>query len=262
MPNPHGSFVWYELLTTDVAAASDFYGDVIGWTARDAGVPGVDYHLFAAADGQDVAGHMALPAGPPRAMRPAWLGYIGVDDVDATVAAIEADGGRVHMPPTDLPGVGRMAMIADPQGIPFYVMRGASDGESRSWSVTEAGHCRWNELSTSDQDGALRFDTRHFRWEPGEAMPMGEMGEYRFIHHGGVMIGAMMRAQHGGAPANWNFYFGVPDIDAAVARIKAGGGAVHHGPMQIPGGEYSAFGSDPQGVAFGVVGPRRAGDAK
>jgi predicted enzyme related to lactoylglutathione lyase len=84
MANPHGSFVWYELLTTDAAAASGFYGDVIGWAARDAGVPGVDYRLFSN-KGQDVAGHMTIPQGAPAQMRPGWLGYVGVDDVDAAV---------------------------------------------------------------------------------------------------------------------------------------------------------------------------------
>jgi predicted enzyme related to lactoylglutathione lyase len=136
MANPHGSFVWYELLTTDAEAASRFYGEVIGWAARDAGVPGVSYRLFSN-HGQDVAGHMSIPEGAPAQMRPSWIGYVGVEDVDASVMAIAADGGRVHMPAMDMPGVGRMAMVSDPQGVPFYVMRGASDGESTSFSVTE-----------------------------------------------------------------------------------------------------------------------------
>jgi predicted enzyme related to lactoylglutathione lyase len=256
MANPHGSFVWYELLTTDAAAASGFYGDVIGWAARDAGVPGVEYRLFSNG-GQDVAGHMTIPQGAPAQMRPAWTGYIGVDDVDAAVSAIEADGGRVHMPALDMPGVGRMAMVADPQGLPFYLMRGASDGESRSFSVTEAGHCRWNELSTSEQEAALAFYTRHFGWERGEAMPMGDMGDYRFVHHGGEMIGAVMPVQPGAPGPMWLFYFGVEDIDAAAAKVGASGGTVVQQPMQIPGGEYALVAADPQGVAFGLVGPRR-----
>jgi predicted enzyme related to lactoylglutathione lyase len=256
MANAHGSFIWYELVTTDAAAASAFYGEVIGWTARDAGVPGVNYRLFSHA-GQDVAGHMSIPPGAPEQMRPAWLGYIGVDDVDATVAALAADGGRVHMPATDLPGVGRMAMMADPQNVPFYVMRGASDEDSTAFSAEQAGHCRWNELSTSDQEGALTFYTRHFGWSRGEAMPMGEMGDYRFLHHGGEMIGAVMPAQPGASGPLWLFYFGVEDIDAAAAKVSASLGTIHQQPIQIPGGEYSLVAADPQGVPFGLVGPRK-----
>ena len=256
MANPHGSFVWYELLTTDAEAASRFYGEVIGWAARDAGVPGVSYRLFSN-HGQDVAGHMSIPEGAPAQMRPSWIGYVGVEDVNASVMAIAADGGRVHMPAMDMPGVGRMAMVSDPQGVPFYVMRGASDGESTSFSVTEPGHCRWNELSAADQEGALSFYTRQFGWERGEAMPMGEMGDYRFLHHDGQMIGAVMPAQPGGPGPLWLFYFGVEDIDAAAAKVSAAGGTIIQQPIQIPGGEYSLVAADPQGVAFGLVGPRK-----
>ena len=255
MTNPHGSFIWYELLTTDAEAASGFYADVIGWEARDAGMAGIDYRLFSAG-GEDVAGHMTIPKGAPAEMRPAWLGYIGVDDVDAAVSGIAADDGRVHMPAMDMPGVGRMAMVADPQGVPFYVMRGTSEQASTAFCAAEAGHCRWNELSTTDQEGALAFYTRQFGWERGDAMPMGALGDYRFVHHYGQMIGAVMPAQ-GPAPL-WCFYFGVRDIDAAAARITAGGGTLIQEPIEIPGGEYSLVAADPQGVAFGLVGPRKA----
>jgi predicted enzyme related to lactoylglutathione lyase len=255
MTNPHGSFIWYELLTTDAEAASAFYGDVIGWDSRSAGIPGVDYRLFSTG-GIDVAGHMTLPPGVPEAMRPMWLGYIGVDDVDSAVTGIVAAGGRVHMPAMDLEGVGRMAMVADPQGVPFYVMRGASDQASTSFAVEDAGHCRWNELNTRDQEGALAFYTGRFGWEKGDSMPMGEMGDYQFINHDGVMIGAIMTSRPDGPPPVWSFYFGVPDIDAAAAKIEPGGGKIHAGPMEIPGGEYAVVASDPQGVGFGIVGPR------
>jgi hypothetical protein len=251
----HGSFIWYELLTTDAAAASAFYGEVIGWTSRGAGVPGVDYRLFSAG-GSDVAGH-TMPQGVPEGMRPLWLGYIGVDDVDASVEAITAAGGSVHMPAMDLPGVGRMAMVADPQGVPFYVMRGEGEAAGTSFSVTDAGHCRWNELTTSDPVAALAFYTSHFGWEKGDVMPMGEMGDYQFINHGGEMIGAVMKTQPDSPRPIWSFYFGVPDIDAAAARIGANGGTIQAGPMEIPGGEYAVVASDPQGVMFGIVGPRK-----
>ncbi len=197
--NPHGSFIWYELLTADPDAAAAFYGDVIGWTAASAGQPGIDYRIFSAG-GTPVAGHMKLPDGAEEAgMRPGWLGYIGVDDVDRAVAEIETAGGKVHMPAMDLEGVGRMALVADPQGVPFYVMRGESEEASAAFAPTKAGHCHWNELSTPDQDGALAFYAGRFGWEKGEAMPMGEMGVYQFINHGGGMIGAVMTQPAGAA---------------------------------------------------------------
>jgi predicted enzyme related to lactoylglutathione lyase len=253
--NPHGSFIWYELLTADPGAAAAFYGDVIGWTAAGAGQPGIDYRLFFA-NGTPVAGHMKLPDGAEEAgMRPGWLGYIGVDDVDLAVADIVGAGGRVHMPAMDMEGVGRMALVADPQGVPFYVMRGASEEASASFDATTAGHCSWNELSTPDQAGALDFYTGRFGWQAGEVMPMGEMGGYQFLHHGGGMIGAMMTTPPG-MPAGWRFAFGVRDIEEAAAKIAAAGGTIHHGPIEVPGGDRVVMASDPQGARFMAVGPR------
>src|SRR5690349_11021133 len=131
--NPHGSFIWYELLTADPDSAAAFYGEVLGWSAAGAGQPGIDYRIFSA-NGSPVGGHMKLPDGAEEfGMRPGWLGYVGVDDVDRTVESIEAAGGKVHMPAMDMDGVGRIALVADPQGIPFYVMRGASDEASDSF---------------------------------------------------------------------------------------------------------------------------------
>lgn len=253
--NRHGSFIWYELLTADPDSAAAFYGDVIGWTAASAGQPGVDYRIFSAG-GTPVAGHMKLPDGAEEAgMRPGWLGYIGVDDVDSAVAGIAGEGGKVHMPAMDMEGVGRIALVADPQGVPFYVMRGESDEASTSFSSTDTGRCSWNELSTPDQDGALTFYTSQFGWEKGEVMPMGEMGGYQFINHGGEMVGAIMTAPPGRRPA-WNFAFGVPDIDSAAAKIAAGGGTVNYGPVEVPGGQWAVMAVDPEGADFMVVGPR------
>ena len=253
--NSHGSFIWYELLTPDPEAAAAFYGEVVGWTAAGAGQPGLDYRIFSA-DGAPVAGHMKLPDGAEEAgMRPGWLGYIGVEDVDSAVADIESSGGRVHMPAMDMEGVGRMALVADPQGVPFYVMRGSSEGASGSFDPIKPGHCSWNELSTPDQDGALAFYTGRFGWQEGEVMPMGEMGGYQFIDHGGGMIGAIM-TNPPGRPAGWNFAFRVRSAEAAAAAITAGGGTVRHGPIEVPGGDWAVMATDPQGVDFMAVGPR------
>lgn len=256
MTNPPGRFIWYELLTSDPDAAAAFYRDVIGWRAESANQPSMDYRFFYAGS-EGIGGHMKLPQEAADAdARPGWFGYIGVDDVDATVSAATAAGGSVKMPAMDLEGVGRMALIADPQGVPFYVMRGFGDQPSTSFG-NEIGHCAWNELSARDENGALAFYTGLLGWEKGDAMPMGEMGDYQFINLGSEMIGAIMRAPAEGPPPMWRFYFQVADIDAATASVSAGGGTVHHGPQEIPGGDFMIIASDPQGAMFGAVGPRK-----
>lgn len=139
MPNTHGSFIWYELLTSDPDTAGEFYSKVLGWTVRRANMPNMDYRFFFAGK-EGIGGHMRLPDDVPEAAkRPVWLGYVGVDDVDAVVDRVVAAGGSVRSPATDHEGVGRMAMVADPQGVGFYVMRGASDEESNSFSSRKVG---------------------------------------------------------------------------------------------------------------------------
>jgi predicted enzyme related to lactoylglutathione lyase len=254
--NPHGSFIWYELLTSDPEAAAVFYGDVIGWTAASAGQPGIDYRIFCADDGP-VAGHMKLPDGAGEAgMRTGWLGYIGVDDVDAAIADVESAGGKVHMPPMDLEGVGRIALLADPQGVAFYVMRGSSEEASHSFDPAKPGHCSWNELSTTDQDAALAFYAGRFGWKAGDVMPMGELGGYQFIDHDGGTIGGIMTHRPGGPPAGWRFAFRVRDVDDSAKRIADGGGTVLHGPAEVPNGDFVVVASDPEGAPFMAVGPR------
>ena len=266
MTNPAGSFIWYELMTGDPDGAGRFYGAVVGWTIAahsDGGAPGgVDYRLIGRTGGGHAGGVLALSADMiAGGARPGWLGYLYTPDVDAAIAAIAADGGTVHMSANDLP-VGRIAMLADPQGAPFYIMspippEGAENAPADAFSVTEAQHVRWNELATSDPDAAIAFYRKHFGWGQEGAMDMGALGQYRFLQHGGEMIGAVMPLMEGYPVPAWTFYIGVDDIERAVAAVTANGGKVLTGPHEIPGGEFSANGIDPQGATFGLVGPRK-----
>lgn len=257
MPNPHGDFIWYELLTTDPDAAEEFYGSVVGWKARDAGMGGDMAYSLLSADGTDVGGLMALPAGAAaNGMRPTWLGYVRVDDVDAAAEQIEQAGGAIHMPPADIPGVGRFAMVADPQGVTLYVMRGSADAISEAFKPGAVGHCGWNELVTTDQAAALDFYESQFKWTRGDAMPMGEAGDYRFLDHGGQMIGGVMNRMDAGQPTGWFFYFRVPSIAAAVEDIEARGGTIVLAPQEVPGGDFVINATDPQGVLFCLVGDK------
>jgi predicted enzyme related to lactoylglutathione lyase len=253
MRNTHGSFIWYELLTPDPDAAAAFYGAVVGWTTHAHGAGG-EYRLWRTGAGVDVGGLMAPPgeAGMPAT----WLGYIGVDDVDQTVARVVAAGGATHMPATDMPGVGRMAMVADPQGAPFYVMRGAVDGVSESFKPATLGHCGWNELMSTEPVAALAFYGDTFGWAKGETMPMGAMGDYQLFTHAGTPTGAIMPKPAEAPRSHWSFYFHVADIDRAAELVVAHDGTLLNGPMVVPGGDFVLQGLDPQGALFALVGPR------
>lgn len=252
MTNPHGSWIWYELLTTDADAALAFYTKVVGWTpSKFEGAPSDYTILNAGADG--VGGVMKNPTPTP----PAWYGYIGVDDVDATVAKIEALGGKVDMPPTTMEQVGRMAMVADPQSARFYVMRGASPEASNAYARQGMGKASWNELQTSDDAAALDFYGQVFGWRKDGAMPM-PWGEYSFLRGAAdpEVWGAMMPREKADQPIGWSFYFRVGQIDEAKARVEQGGGTVLQGPMEVPGGEWVLVARDPQGAVFGLVGTK------
>ena len=256
--NPPGSFIWYELLTSDVQGAAEFYGKVLHWTVRDAGVGGDTPYYLLSANGVAVGGLMALPAGAAQAgMRPGWLGYIGVDDVDRATAQAQAAGATVHMPPTDIPGVGRFAMLADPQGAPFYIMRGGSEEPSAAYRPDVEGHAMWNELATSDAAAAFAFYAALFGWEKGEAMPMGEAGDYQFLTCDGQTFGALMNLPPTRSRAGWTYCFRVADIDAARERVGAAGGTPTEEPVEVPGGIWVFEALDPQGARFYLGGPRK-----
>jgi len=253
-----GDFIWYELLTTDADAAQAFYAKVLPWAFADSGQADMDYRIVRAPE-HDVAGLMAItPEMAEHGAHPVWLSYLAVDDVDQSVAAIEQKGGALQMPAMDVPMVGRIAMVADPQGAPLYIMKPTGGGKSMAFAYDRprVGHAAWNELHTSDQLGAWAFYGDVFGWSHDGDMDMGPMGQYQFIRHGG-MIGAMMKADPAMGGAGWNTYFRVEDIDAAKTAVEAAGGQVVQGPDEIPGGDFSMNCIDPQGAAFGLVGGRR-----
>lgn len=257
MANQPGEFIWYELLTSDATAAQDFYGKLLGWTfqARQ----DMDYRMITGTGG-GVGGIMPLTDEmTANGARPAWLGYICVDDVDRAAKRVADAGGSIHREPWDVPGVGRMALVTDPQGAMFYIMRGESDEMSAAFAATEPkiGHCAWNELASSDQAGAVKFYTDQFGWKQEGDMDMGPMGTYQFFHHGPGMIGAVMALVPPDTTSHWIHYFRVADIDVAIATIGREGGSVTIGPDEIPGGDFSLKGLDPQGAYFGLVGQKK-----
>ena len=251
------SFIWYELLTSEPGAAAKFYGAVLGWSAKDSGQPGMDYRIFSIND-VAVAGLMALPPGAVKSgMPPSWLGYVSVANVDESVARITAAGGALHMPALEVPNVGRFAMVADPQGAGFYVMKPTGSGGSTSFAPGKPGHGGWHELHTNDWESALEFYGAQFGWSKVNAMDLGAMGTYVLFNDGsGAMIGGMFNDPAAPRPY-WLFVFNVDDIEAAMVRVTMGGGEKLRGPDQVPTGGWVIYARDPQGARFSLVGPKR-----
>lgn len=260
MTDRQGDFVWYELMTTDADAAQAFYEPLLGWKFADSGTPGMDYRL-GSMNGTEVVGLMELSDDVTSGgARPAWIGYIAVDDIEASLVELKQRGGQVYMGPNHLEGVGHMAMVADPQGVPFYMMQPEGEAAATSFAKYEpkVGHCAWNELVTDEPEAADAFYRDLFGWEKGEAMDMGEMGTYQMYTQDDYSLGAMMKRPEQMPASAWAFYFRVPEIEAAKAQVESSGGQVAVGPQEIPGGEYVLQGFDPQRAMFSIIGPKGA----
>jgi uncharacterized protein len=243
-------FVWYDLMTTDMKAASAFYEKAIGWSIADSGMPGMEYSTITQG-GKQVGGVMPLPPDMPD-MPPRWNAYVGVTDVDAYAKKAAKLGATIIRAPMDIPGVGRFAVIADPSGATFLLFTDTSGMAPEDVPMGAVGHVAWRELMHDDEAKTWAFYSAMFGWNKGEAHDMGPMGIYQLFNTGGDPVGGMMKRGDGMPPANWQLYFGVSGADAAVARIKANGGSLLMGPMEVPGGAWVANCKDPQGALFSV----------
>ena len=245
-----GRLLWYELLTTDMRAAESFYKAVVGWTATPFDGGAGPYDMWTRSDGVSVGGVMPIPQGmnaPPH-----WVMYVGVPNLEDAVAKIERLGGTSLSPVIEVPEVGRLRTMFDPQGAMFSIYEPASPPE-RPEGTPHVGDASWHELYTTDAPAAMTFYSDVFGWRPTESFDMGPMGTYHMFGRtfplGGMMTKPPSMAQ---VPTHWGIYFRVPDVHAAAERIKANGGQVANGPMEVPGGDWIVQGVDPQGAHFSL----------
>jgi uncharacterized protein len=254
-----GRPLWFELTTTDAAAAEAFYKPVVGWTTTPFGDAGMPYSMWTRPDGVPMGGVMTLPAELlAHKVPPHWMMYIGVDQLEAAAAHAARLGSSTLSPVIDVPGVGRMQALKDPQGAAFSIYQPTTPPTTPE-APAEIGDVSWLELYTSDAEGALGFYGALFGWQPTETMDMGPMGKYHMFGRVQHSLGGMMNKVGDMAhlPTAWLIYFQVPDVHAAASRVKANGGTVVNGPMEVPGGDWIVQGMDPQGAAFALHSKRR-----
>lgn len=257
MSNRHGKPIWYELMSRDPLAARRFYSEVVGWKIDQQAPPGsaMDYRMISAGDSL-VGGVFTLTDEMcQRGASACWMMYIGVDDVDACVAEITSLGGSVLLPAFDIANVGRIAMVSDPQGAAFYVMRGDSDEVSTACDSERPGHGAWHELHATDGTQAAEFYMARFNWAKSQAIDMGPMGLYQLFSIDGRDQGGIMTDAKFPRPA-WLVYFRVDGIERAAQRIVQAGGKVVYGPIEVPGGEWIVNALDPEGALFALSGSR------
>jgi predicted enzyme related to lactoylglutathione lyase len=240
-------------MTTDPDKAAGFYPRITGWGTTPWQGP-TPYTMWTNKS-VPIGGVMKLPAGA--GAPPHWLAYISTPDVDGTIAQGTALGATVIAPASDVPTVGRYAVMADPQGATFalYAPAGEAPGPS---GPPKRGDFSWHELATVDAPAAFAFYEALFGWQKTTAVEMGEAGVYQMYGVDGQDLGGMYkRPADMPGPSSWLHYIMVDDVQRAVETTKDRGGQVVSGPLEVPGGDWIAVGIDPQGAVFAVHARKR-----
>jgi hypothetical protein len=246
-----GKLIFVQLVTPDIAATKQFYGELFGWTFRDIQAGGTKY-AEAFLDGILVAEiiHKQVPASEHR--QPAWLSFFAVGDVDAARKAALQHGAKVLFEPHSVPDRGREAVFSDPQGAVFAVLASTS-GDSPD-VLAAPGEWIWSSLITSDPDTDAAFYQTLFDYEVFE-LPASPGAQHLLLASDNYA-----RASANTLPANkpkahphWLNYIRVEDTVKMAAKIVALGGRVLVEPRVDRHGGKVAVVADPLGAPFGLL---------
>jgi hypothetical protein len=248
-----GLFVWHELNTTDISAADAFYSQLIGWKSRP-WEPNPSYKIWTLGR-EGRAGLYQIHEMPNMVTPPPhWLNYIGTPDVDATVRQAVEFGGKVVTPAADVPRVGRMAVLQDPQGAMFAV---SAMIERSRWKEPQIGDFSWHELMTTNPQTAFDFYAKLFGWEKMQAMDMGPQGTYQIFGTGGHQLGGIFNPGTVPGGPQWLPYIMVRDARKTAELATSLGATIAQGPMEVPGGDMVFSGIDREGAMFAAHAKKR-----
>ena len=240
-----GKFVWHEHVSTQPAKAQEFFKQLLGWDYEVFKPGEVDYAMITSG-GQMHGGFPNVPEGTP----PHWAGNVQVESADDTVAKAKAAGGSVIVEPMDIPEVGRYTVLRDPQGAVIVAFQPEGDGPMGQ------GVFVWDELGTSDVDGAERFYGDVFGWTTKD---MGaDYGGYKIFHRDPddeTGVGGLMANPDSSMPTAWHPYVAVDDVDAKLTKTKELGGSVVLEAMDVPAVGRIAVIQDPTGAVLGLIKP-------
>jgi predicted enzyme related to lactoylglutathione lyase len=239
-----GKFVWHEQVSPDPERAQEFYTQLFGWST-EAFKPGDADYTMISSGGQSHGGFSkALEGAPP----PHWLSHVLVEKLEDTIERAKSAGGRLAAGPFEMGEVGRIAIIADPQDAFISAYQPAREVPAPE------GVFVWDELGTSDVDGAQRFYEEVFGWTTSDMGP--DYGGYRIFNRGDTGIAGLMALPDESIPPHWQPYVAVQDPDATAAKAADLGGSTLMEPMDVPEVGRIAVLRDPQGATFGIIKPQ------
>ena len=250
---PPGTPCWIDLMTSDPAAARDFYGALFGWQL-EVGPPETGGYTMCFVEGRPAAGIGPIPEG--QSFPPSWTTYLATADADECARAIEKAGGMVLNPPFDVLLFGRMAVAQPGSGGVFGIWQAGS--HSGIGISNEPNALTWNEFMTRDYEGAKAFYAEVFGY--GYSEVGGDDVAYAMIELDGRTIGGLGELPAEvppEIPPHWRVYFAVDDADAVVARAAELGGTVARPPQDMPYGRHADL-ADPQGAMFSIITPAAA----
>ncbi|MGE3797088.1 MAG: VOC family protein [Thermomicrobiales bacterium] len=245
-----GRIVWHDLMTTDPEKSKAFFAELFGWTTEERDMHGGVTYTTLKTAGKPFGG--LVPLEPDAGIPSHWISYVTTDDVDAFCARASDMGATIAVQPTDIPGVGRFAVVADAQGAWFSPFSEAERTPSIMPNPqAEPGQVVWSELMTSDPAAATAFYTRMFGWD-SQVMDIGT-GPYTLLQYSGIPVAGIGQKDPGMPVSAWTLYFEVENIDASVENITSLGGTILFPPMHVPTVGFLSWATDPAGAVFALM---------
>ena len=249
MAYTHNRFTWFECMTPDLDGARTFYSALFGWTIEDTPMQGGGTYLMISKGPDNGIGGMMAP--PMEHIPPHWGSYLSVPDVDAAIAKVVAGGGKELNPAFDIPGVGRIGVVADAQGASLNLFKGESGDPE---NLDGVGGWMWNELWSSNAEEAVKFYTDTFGFGTS-SMDMGPMGTYHILNTGDEGVAGVMNSPSAEVPPMWLPYVHVENADASAEKATSLGAEIISPPQDIPGvGRFYIF-KDPTGAVLAAIQP-------
>ena len=245
--HPPGTISWTDVVTTDQAAAKEFYAGLFGWEYDDQPAGDGVIYSMAKLRGRSVAAiSPQQESEAEQGIPPHWNVYVTVEDVDATTASAGGAGGQALAGPFDVFDAGRMSVIADPTGAALCLWQAGTNIGSELVNVP--GALTWADCATPDPAAASAFFADVFGWR---AQQMSEEPPYWVLWNGERTNGGLTVSMPG-APAVWFPYFATDGVDAPLAAAQEAGATLVVGPVEVPQGRFAIL-QDPQGAVFALI---------